>query len=345
VHCIKPETPIGIGASSCRRSVKSIPVLVLLVMTSALLIGPFVRSARADTVGNLKAQATTISHELIQEQLEAGAYQQQYSVATERVAADQRAIAETQVRISSDRRQIATRSRDVRRLVVMSYVLNGTVSSTSGAALLTENVETVQSANEYATISVGNLNLALDQLHTAIHAVQAQQETLLQQRTVDESVQTHQAAYLEQANATTQHMEDVQAQVTGQLAAAVVQQNAAEAAAAAAAVASAQRATAQATDVDLSNNTVDPALNPFLQCVVQAESGGNYAAVSPNGEYMGAFQFDQPTWNYAAQAAGRNDLVGVPPNTASKADQDTVAVALYSLDGERPWLGDRCSST
>jgi hypothetical protein len=140
-------------------------------------------------------------------------------------------------------------------------------------------------------------------------------------------------------------MEDVQAQVTGQLAAAVVQQNAAEAAAAAAAVASAQRATAQATDVDLSNNTVDPALNPFLQCVVQAESGGNYAAVSPNGEYMGAFQFDQPTWNYAAQAAGRNDLVGVPPNTASKADQDTVAVALYSLDGERPWLGDRCSST
>ena len=58
---------------------------------------------------------------------------------------------------------------------------------------------------------------------------------------------------------------------------------------------------------------------------------------------MGAFQFSQPTWNTAAQAAGRPDLVGVPPNLASKADQDTVAVALYALDGQQPWLGDRCS--
>jgi hypothetical protein len=85
-------------------------------------------------------------------------------------------------------------------------------------------------------------------------------------------------------------------------------------------------------------------LNAFLQCVVQAESGGDYGAVSPGGTYMGAFQFSQSTWNMAALAAGRPDLVGVHPNLASKADQDTVAVALYALDGERPWLGDRCSS-
>ena len=89
----------------------------------------------------------------------------------------------------------------------------------------------------------------------------------------------------------------------------------------------------------------DPALNPFLQCVVQAESGGNYGAVSPDGLYMGAFQFSQSTWNSAAQAAGLPDLVGVPPNLASKADQDTVAVALYALDGQQPWLGDRCVVT
>ena len=88
----------------------------------------------------------------------------------------------------------------------------------------------------------------------------------------------------------------------------------------------------------------DPALPPFLQCVVQAESGGHYGAVSPNGMYMGAFQFSQSTWNFAAHAAGLDDLVGVPPNRASKPEQDTVAVALYALDGERPWLGDRCSS-
>jgi hypothetical protein len=91
-----------------------------------------------------------------------------------------------------------------------------------------------------------------------------------------------------------------------------------------------------------SGNSTDPALNPFLQCVVQHESGGNYGAVSPNGQYMGAFQFSQASWNEAAEAAGRPDLVGVPPNLASKADQDTMAVTLYSLDGQAPWV-DGCS--
>jgi hypothetical protein len=33
----------------------------------------------------------------------------------------------------------------------------------------------------------------------------------------------------------------------------------------------------------------------------------------PNGLYMGAFQFSQPTWNVAAQAAGLPSLVGVAP--------------------------------
>ena len=90
-------------------------------------------------------------------------------------------------------------------------------------------------------------------------------------------------------------------------------------------------------------NLSDPALNAFLTCVVQAESGGDYSIVSPNGLYMGAFQFSQSTWNTAASAAGLGLLVGVPPNEATQAEQDTVAVALYALDGQQPWLGDRCS--
>ena len=77
--------------------------------------------------------------------------------------------------------------------------------------------------------------------------------------------------------------------------------------------------------------------------MVQAESGGNYGAVSPSGTYMGAFQFSQPTWNEAAQLAGLPQLIGVPPNQASKADQDTVAIALYNADGEQPWL-DGCQA-
>ncbi len=86
----------------------------------------------------------------------------------------------------------------------------------------------------------------------------------------------------------------------------------------------------------------DPALNAFLQCVVQAESGGDYSINTGNG-YFGAFQFSQSTWNFAAQAAGLSYLVGVLPSSATKAEQDTVAVALFALDGDQPWLGDRCS--
>jgi hypothetical protein len=56
---------------------------------------------------------------------------------------------------------------------------------------------------------------------------------------------------------------------------------------------------------------------------------------------MGAFQFSQSTWNKAAQLAGLPGLIGVPPNLASKADQDTLAVALYALDGQQPWY-DPC---
>jgi Transglycosylase-like domain len=56
---------------------------------------------------------------------------------------------------------------------------------------------------------------------------------------------------------------------------------------------------------------------------------------------MGAFQFSQPTWNEAAGLAGLPALDGVRPNTATKADQDTLAVALYNADGRQPWY-DPC---
>jgi hypothetical protein len=83
----------------------------------------------------------------------------------------------------------------------------------------------------------------------------------------------------------------------------------------------------------------DPALNAFLLCVIQRESGGNYSINTGNG-YYGAFQFSQSTWNFAAQDAGLSYLVNVLPSSATKAEQDTVAVALYALDGGRPWTGD-----
>jgi hypothetical protein len=79
--------------------------------------------------------------------------------------------------------------------------------------------------------------------------------------------------------------------------------------------------------------------DPFLACTRAHE--GSYTSYNPAGPYMGAYQFLQSTWNGAANHAGRPDLVGVPPNTASEYDQDDVAWALYQWRGAGPW-GGRC---
>ena len=78
---------------------------------------------------------------------------------------------------------------------------------------------------------------------------------------------------------------------------------------------------------------------PFLVCTRTREASGNYAAYNPAGPYMGAYQFLQSTWNSAANHAGRSDLIGVPPHSASSYDQDEVAWSLYQWQGSGPWGG------
>jgi hypothetical protein len=83
--------------------------------------------------------------------------------------------------------------------------------------------------------------------------------------------------------------------------------------------------------------------DPFLTCTRERESSGNYAAVNPAGPYLGAYQFLQATWNSGANHAGRIELIGVPPNTASEYDQDDVAWAIYQWHGAAPW-GTGCAT-
>jgi len=61
----------------------------------------------------------------------------------------------------------------------------------------------------------------------------------------------------------------------------------------------------------------------------QCESGGNYAAVSPSGQYRGAYQFDVTTWH---GMGGAGD-----PATAPPAEQDYRAQLLYNQRGAQPW--------
>ena len=78
--------------------------------------------------------------------------------------------------------------------------------------------------------------------------------------------------------------------------------------------------------------------DPFLSCVRQRESRGQYGAVNPGG-YYGAYQFGPRTWNVTASHAGRLQLIGVRPDHASAWDQDELAWVLYQWQGKGPWGG------
>lgn len=87
---------------------------------------------------------------------------------------------------------------------------------------------------------------------------------------------------------------------------------------------------------------------PFLVCVRAHESdtaGGYQATDHGHGgiENMGAYQFDQPTWNSAARHAGAPHLVDVRPTNVNGFDQDRVAWAWYLHVGPSPWAGSGCS--
>jgi hypothetical protein len=73
----------------------------------------------------------------------------------------------------------------------------------------------------------------------------------------------------------------------------------------------------------------------------RCEASGSYTAVSANGRFRGAYQFDQATWDHVARSS-HPSLVGVDPAGASPADQDAVALALYRSRGASPW--PRCGA-
>ncbi len=331
-----------------------------LLAATAVVAAPAPR-AGADPVTSLRQRATVLSQQLVLEQLQVGVARQQASVASARLAQDAASIARLDAQLAADRQQVASATAAARAQALDDYMGAGTASAEALALMLSGGGQAQQDFTEYQSIAVGNIAVSLDRLHAAESELIAQQAVLQSVQASDQAALDARTNALRQAKADASALAASQAQVTGQLAAAVAQQAAAQRAAAQIALQAAQAARRAAIGTRAGApagppapapvasgpsgppgaNLPDPALNPYLQCVVRVESGGNYGAVSPNGLYMGAFQFSQPTWNAAALAAGLPSLVGVPPNTASKAAQDTLAVTLFALDGQQPWV-DSC---
>jgi peptidoglycan DL-endopeptidase CwlO len=148
-----------------------------------------------------------------------------------------------------------------------------------------------------------------------------------------------------QLSAALRNRQDVQARLAAQAAAAAATARAAKAVHTPKLTASTRRApsTAAAPSAPAPpppSGGMSPHHNdPFLSCVRNRESRGNYGVVNPAGPWYGAYQFLASTWNVTARHAGRLDLVGVLPSSASAYDQDEMAWALYQWQGSGPWGG------
>jgi hypothetical protein len=73
-----------------------------------------------------------------------------------------------------------------------------------------------------------------------------------------------------------------------------------------------------------------------LARLANCESGGNPAARSRNGKYLGLYQFNQGTWNSTA-ASVLPEYVGVSPAAAPAEVQNAMARALHLARGRSPW--------
>jgi hypothetical protein len=313
-------------------------------------------------VSDLQAKATQVAKDLVLQQLQVDTYQQQYGADLVKVQQDQAAIGATESQIAADANRVARDRSRLQSEAVWAYIHLG--GEAGGTSAIFENQTVAPTRAEYEDVASGDIALTIDAIHIDEGRLRAARATLAQQEAQDQATTEQEGTLTEAARRTAASLAAQQSQITGQLAVAVAQQQAAQAAAAQAAIRSAQAkaaAAAAATTSRVSSTSTappasststtgtsgaspgDPQLPPFLQCVLQAESGGDYQAVSPDGAYMGGFQFSQATWNGAAQLAGMPQLINVSPNEATPAQQDDLAIALYNADGQQPW-NDRCAT-
>jgi len=321
-------------------------------MLGATLLQP-AAPAGASAVQNLQQEAAHLSQQMLLEQLQIGGYQQQRTVALQAVDADDAQLAAIRQHIAATRRQIAQDMVELRRAAVSAYVTGGTQSDATNPLFSSDPAN--GASGVYTQVMTNDLSSAVRSLQTNRRVLDAEIASEGQLAAAAQRQAAQASTLLADAQSTEATLAQQKSSVTSQLSAAIAsqRQQAAAASAAAAAAAAPTVVVPQPSPVAPSplnqtggsagTNGALPALPPFLQCVIQAESGGNYQAVSPTGQYMGAFQFSQSTWNEAAQLAGIPSLVGVPPTAASPRDQDLLAIALYDADGEQPWY-DPCRS-
>jgi cell wall-associated NlpC family hydrolase len=206
------------------------------------------RPAGGDAISDAKAKAAQIETELSQAQNQMSALGQAYDAAKYHLDQINSNIATTKANIAADQSQVNKDRATLAQAAVSNYISDGTAASSN--PIFSGDNKTVGAQSEYNQIAEGDINLAVDNLHTAQNALAEQEATLqTEQGQAQSQVQAEQNA-INQNAAVVQEQKNALSQEQGQIAQLVQQQQQAEAAAAARAaqakIAAAQAAAAAA---------------------------------------------------------------------------------------------------
>jgi peptidoglycan DL-endopeptidase CwlO len=189
------------------------------------------RPASGDAISSARAQAASIEATLTAAQNRMSALSQQYDAAASHLSQVTASIATTKQAITTDQKQVSADRNRLSKAAISNYVSDGAASSDN--PIFSGNEKTAGAAAEYNQIAQGDINLAMQNLHTAENALNAQQAQLQgQQQQAQQAVNTEQAAVSQNAQEV-QAQKNALAQENGQIANLIDQQQKAEAAAAA----------------------------------------------------------------------------------------------------------------
>ncbi len=229
-----------------------IPAVTVVTVCSGTL--PFVvHPAGADAISDARAKAAAIESQLNQDQNEMSLLGQQYDQARNNLSQINANIATTKATVATDRKQVATDKSKLAKAAVNNYITDGTAAAANPIFSGTDENK-LGAQTEYNQIAEGNINLAVDNLHTAENALNAHVNQLQgEQAQAQAQVNQEQQAIAQNQQVERQQQAELN-QEQGQIAVLVRQQQEAEAAAAAraaeakiaAAKAASQAAAAQA---------------------------------------------------------------------------------------------------
>ncbi len=216
-----------------------IPALTVVTVLSSTVVA-LARPAAGDAISDAKAKAAAIESELSQAQNEMSVLSQQYDSARYHLSQIDSNIATTKANIAADQQQVAKDKTTLAKAAVANYISNGTAATQN--PIFSGNQSTLGASTTYNTIAEGDISLAVDNLHTAENALNAQVGQLQgEQAQAQAQVTAEQNAVAQNAQAI-QQQKSALSQEQGQIAQLVQQQQQAEAAAAAKAAAERQAA-------------------------------------------------------------------------------------------------------